>query len=204
MCSGDVFLGFLALLFPPLPGKSPSSSPNHHQPSPSVASYALTKRTAVWVKCGLCSADSLLNLLLCMLGYVPGLLHAWYIIAKYPEPVGYYVGEDDDQGGRVTYVVVSQEDVEAGRVPPGARLARHHQQRQARGPGPKPKSQPGRQAHMSYGTGGDDSGAAGSSSAPVPPQRPHHGYNGEGSGDDIAPPPSYAEVVGDNKIQDRS
>lgn len=156
----------------------------------------------MWVKCGLCSADSLLNLLLCMLGYVPGLLHAWYIIAKYPEPVGYYIGEDDDEGGRVTYVVVSQEDVEAGRVPPGARLARHHQQRQARGPGPK--SQPGRQAHMSYGTGGDDSGAAGSSSAPVPPQRPHHGYNGEGSGEDVPPPPSYAEVVGDNKIQDRS
>ncbi|ROW16854.1 hypothetical protein VPNG_01525 [Cytospora leucostoma] len=173
MCTGDFFLGFLALLFPPLP---------------------------VWVKCGLCSADSLLNLLLCMLGYVPGLLHAWYIIAKYPEPVGYY-GEDDSESGRVAYVIVNQEDIDAGRVPQGARLAQHQQQRQAR---PKPKSQPGRQAHMSYGTRDSDSGAAGSSSAPAPPQRPHHDYNGEGSSEDLPPPPSYAEVVGDNKIQDRS
>jgi len=25
---------------------------------------------AVWVKCGICSADSLINILLCVLGYV--------------------------------------------------------------------------------------------------------------------------------------
>lgn len=33
----------------------------------------------VWVKCGICSADSLINILLCTLGYLPGLLHSWYV-----------------------------------------------------------------------------------------------------------------------------
>lgn len=28
--------------------------------------------------------DSLINILLCVLGYFPGLIHSWYIIAKYP------------------------------------------------------------------------------------------------------------------------
>jgi len=59
MCSSDCFLAFLAVLFPPLP---------------------------VWVKRGICSADSIINIALCILGYVPGLLHAWYIIAAYPDP----------------------------------------------------------------------------------------------------------------------
>ncbi|PMB73697.1 Plasma membrane proteolipid 3 [Beauveria bassiana] len=59
MCSADIFLGVLAILFPPLP---------------------------VWVKRGICSADSLINILLCLLGFIPGMLHAWYIIAKFPEP----------------------------------------------------------------------------------------------------------------------
>ncbi|KUI57490.1 Plasma membrane proteolipid 31 [Cytospora mali] len=118
MCTSDLFLGLLALLFPPLP---------------------------VWVKCGICSADSLLNILLCMLGYVPGLLHAWYIIAKYPEPVEYY-GNTDSEGGRVRYIIVNQGDEEAG----------------------------------------------GS-----------HGGR-EGSSEDLPPPPSYAQVMGDHKIQDRN
>ncbi|KYK61333.1 hypothetical protein DCS_02475 [Drechmeria coniospora] len=80
MCSADIFLGLLAILFPPLP---------------------------VWVKCGICSADSVINILLCCLGFVPGLFHAWYIIAKYPEPpYEYEVLNADNEGGRVTYVYV--------------------------------------------------------------------------------------------------
>ncbi|KAF8445474.1 hypothetical protein BGX38DRAFT_1194741 [Terfezia claveryi] len=43
MCSTDSFLALLAVLFPPL---------------------------AVWVKRGICSADSLINFALCCLGYV--------------------------------------------------------------------------------------------------------------------------------------
>ena len=50
MCSTDIFLGLLAILFPPL---------------------------AVWVKRGICSADSVINICLCCLGFIPGLLHAW-------------------------------------------------------------------------------------------------------------------------------
>ncbi|KAL6703813.1 hypothetical protein ACN47E_009032 [Coniothyrium glycines] len=29
-----------------------------------------------------CSADVLINLLLCVLGWIPGIIHAWYIISK--------------------------------------------------------------------------------------------------------------------------
>ncbi|KND87210.1 Plasma membrane proteolipid 3 [Tolypocladium ophioglossoides CBS 100239] len=82
MCSADIFLGLLAILFPPLP---------------------------VWVKCGICSADSLINILLCCLGFIPGLFHAWYIIAKFPEPAYEYEAlPGDREGGRVTYVYVQQ------------------------------------------------------------------------------------------------
>ncbi|ODV96866.1 hypothetical protein PACTADRAFT_29525, partial [Pachysolen tannophilus NRRL Y-2460] len=54
----DCVLVVVAIFFPPLP---------------------------VWLKRGLCSADSLINILLCILGYIPGLIHSWYIISKYPE-----------------------------------------------------------------------------------------------------------------------
>ncbi|KAI1133179.1 hypothetical protein F5Y10DRAFT_229576 [Nemania abortiva] len=80
MCSPDLFLGLIAILFPPL---------------------------AVWVKCGLCSADSVINILLCILGYIPGLIHAWYIIAKYPDTDDYErVPQDYEGGGHITYVYV--------------------------------------------------------------------------------------------------
>ncbi|KAK9373540.1 uncharacterized protein V1513DRAFT_426551 [Lipomyces chichibuensis] len=57
-CSADIILILLAILFPPLP---------------------------VWIKRGICSVDSLINIALCMLGFIPGLLHSWYIIARFPE-----------------------------------------------------------------------------------------------------------------------
>lgn len=66
-CVSDIFLVCLLVLFPPLP---------------------------VWIRRGLCLQDSLINILLCCLGYFPGLIHAWYIIAKYPpyeETKVYYV-----------------------------------------------------------------------------------------------------------------
>ncbi|KAF2216589.1 hypothetical protein CERZMDRAFT_9564, partial [Cercospora zeae-maydis SCOH1-5] len=31
-----------------------------------------------------CSAHILLNILLCILGWIPGILHAWYIILETP------------------------------------------------------------------------------------------------------------------------
>ncbi|RFU80141.1 sna2 integral mebrane [Trichoderma arundinaceum] len=152
MCSADIFLGILAVLFPPLP---------------------------VWVKCGICSADSLINILLCILGFIPGLLHAWYIIAKFPEPAYEYEAiPNDREGGRVTYVYVQ--------TPHGP----HCQS-------PKPQDS----GRMNYGTTSQQH----SSPSPQPQQ---HGVvnSGEGSSnpDNQGVPPSYAEVVaGDHKIQTR-
>lgn len=81
MSCGDIFLGLLAIIFPPI---------------------------AVWVKRGLCSADSLINILLCCLGGIPGLIHAWYIIAKYPEEEYDYEHVPDSEN-RVTYYYVSHQ-----------------------------------------------------------------------------------------------
>ncbi|CAJ2513675.1 Uu.00g017940.m01.CDS01 [Anthostomella pinea] len=151
MCGADCFLGFLAILFPPLP---------------------------VWVKCGICSADSIINLLLCLLGYIPGLLHAWYIIAKFPDTLDYErVPQQDGEGGRVTYVFVNQQ--------PGS----GQQQQQGR------KQHKPNQPHggMNYGTASDNNNAESSSTAPH--------KDGEGSGQAPAPP-TYAEAVkGDHKVQ---
>jgi uncharacterized membrane protein YqaE (UPF0057 family) len=113
-CSSDIFLGFLAILFPPLP---------------------------VWVKSGLCSADSLINILLCLLGFIPGLLHAWYIIAKHPEPDYTYsrIPENPEAGHRVTYIVVSPQPTPAPSSAPKpynhhaqTQHHQHHQQQQQR------------------------------------------------------------------------
>lgn len=71
-CNGffsDVFLVVLSVLFPPLP---------------------------VWIRRGFCTGDSLINVCLFILGYFPGLIHSWYIIAKYPPYSDiYYVYRSD-------------------------------------------------------------------------------------------------------------
>ncbi|KAK4508305.1 hypothetical protein PRZ48_002043 [Zasmidium cellare] len=36
---------------------------------------------SVAIKAG-CGADLLINILLCVLGWLPGVIHAWYVIAK--------------------------------------------------------------------------------------------------------------------------
>lgn len=92
MCSSDCLLALLAIVFPPI---------------------------AVWIKSGICTADSLINILLLLLGYIPGLLHAWYIISLYPEPdhPDYeYLGdaESGQPQQRVTYYYVDTNDLEAG------------------------------------------------------------------------------------------
>ncbi|KAK1836821.1 hypothetical protein QBC39DRAFT_337406 [Podospora conica] len=174
MCSSDCFLGLLAILFPPLP---------------------------VWVKRGICSADSFINILLFILGYIPGLLHSWYIIAQYPDPEPYYQGHHTDaENGRI-YVFVHD--------------PRHPQGSPAGGQHPhaiQPKSyasaaaQPPPQGGMNYGSTAASAGPS-SSSAPAKPaphqQQQGHDNGGEGPSDG-APPPSYAQVVaGDHKVQSR-
>ncbi|KAI5952108.1 hypothetical protein KGF57_004200 [Candida theae] len=73
-CLADLLLIVLSVFFPPLP---------------------------VWIRRGICSKDSAINILLCILGFIPGLIHAWYIIAKYPpyshqaESKVYYVYRND-------------------------------------------------------------------------------------------------------------
>ncbi|KAL8906993.1 MAG: hypothetical protein Q9207_001679 [Kuettlingeria erythrocarpa] len=81
-CNTDILLALLAVIFPPI---------------------------AVWIKSGLCTLDSLINILLCMVGYLPGVLHAWYIIAKYPDPSAsdYEDLESGAQRQHVTYYYVT-------------------------------------------------------------------------------------------------
>ncbi|XXG98477.1 hypothetical protein Hte_004801 [Hypoxylon texense] len=156
MCTADLFLGLLAILFPPLP---------------------------VWVKCGLCSADSIINILLCMLGYIPGLLHSWYIISKFPETYEYEAVPPDGERGHV-YVFVQQPEREPQPQP--------HPH-----PHPHPKPSGSTPSHPNYGStasNGNGNHAASSSSA-GPASGSHHE-------DGAAAPPTYAEAVkGDNKIQ---
>lgn len=107
---------------------------------------------------------------------LPGLIHAWYIIAKHPEPDWDYQAYDSENS-RV-YVIVQ-----------GAPNQQHphaaHPQRQ------QPRPQHPAHGGMSYGT----TGPGPSSSTPAP----HAGESSRGG--DVAPP-SYAQVVaGDNKIQ---
>jgi len=61
--TSDICLYFLALFLPPL---------------------------SVFLKTG-CGADFLINILLSILGWIPGVIHAWWIISKYERPatVGY-------------------------------------------------------------------------------------------------------------------
>jgi uncharacterized membrane protein YqaE (UPF0057 family) len=56
--TGDILLYFLALFLPPVP---------------------------VFLKAG-CGADFLINICLSILGWIPGVIHAWWIISKRTTP----------------------------------------------------------------------------------------------------------------------
>ncbi|OBA18047.1 hypothetical protein METBIDRAFT_47622 [Metschnikowia bicuspidata var. bicuspidata NRRL YB-4993] len=72
MHARDWFMVFLAVLLPPLP---------------------------VAVKRGF-SMDLLINVCLSIFVYLPGLIHALYIISKYPEPESHvHLGEHDQPQG---------------------------------------------------------------------------------------------------------
>lgn len=66
-CCCDCFLVILAVIFPPLP---------------------------VFLKRGLCSCDFLINICLCLLGWIPGMIHAWYIILSHPNNV---IADDEER-----------------------------------------------------------------------------------------------------------
>lgn len=171
MSCGDIFLGLIAILFPPIAGKSQRTQRHHTR---RFSEHLLTV-FPVWIKSGLCSADSLINILLCMLGYVPGLIHAWYIIAKNPEydyeAIPDAEGAPHGRGGqRVTYYYVSHENRPRGN-------------------------------NTGYGTQGQGQGQG---RAPAVPQNSRPTVSGPSSGENAnaAPPPSYADAVkGDHKVQ---
>lgn len=114
-----------------------------------------------------------------MLGFLPGLLHSWYIIAKHPDLEAYDILPQDAEGGhagsnRVTYIYVQ---------PPGAAPPRNRPQSYGT---VKPMEAPPLQQQQNGTWGGD-----------VPAE--HDAGNGEGS---APPPPTYAQAVkGDNKVQ---
>ncbi|KAJ5091955.1 hypothetical protein NUU61_006825 [Penicillium alfredii] len=149
MCSSDIFLAVLAVFFPPI---------------------------AVWIKSGVCTADSVINLALCLLGYIPGLIHAWYIILKYPDPdydevvyepiPGGSSQRRDLENGNVTYYYVSHQPLQ------------HPSQR-------------------SYGTVNPQ--------GPSHPERQEAGGSSGQAQGNAPPPPTYAEAVrGDNKVQSQN
>jgi len=109
-----------------------------------------------------------------MLGFVPGLLHAWYIIAKYPD--SYEAIPEDSEGGRVTYVVVAPH---SGQPKQFKNTGRHSQRSQREGYGSTAPMNPNVHQEQN-GTWATDAPA----------------------GSIAAVPPSYAEAVrGDNKVQ---
>ncbi|OJD12455.1 hypothetical protein AJ78_06951 [Emergomyces pasteurianus Ep9510] len=166
-CSPDCFLAIIAVLFPPI---------------------------AVWVKVGICSADSLINIALLVLGYVPGLLHAWYIILKYPEedsdyPDGYQpiVGANgqrhDAEGARVTYYYVSHQ-------PPVVAPSHSHRSYGTTQPATAPTVDPATNPQQPPQPSAPTGNVAGESSS------------GDQQGAGVRAPPTYAEAVkGDHKIQ---
>jgi hypothetical protein len=111
-----------------------------------------------------------------MLGFLPGLLHSWYIIAKYPDPETYDILSQDAEAPRVTYIYVQS--------PGGAQ----HPQPPPQGYGTvKPMEAPPlqQQANGTWGLGSVS-------------EHEHAQGNGEGS----AAPPTYAQAVkGDHKVQ---
>lgn len=198
MCSSDIFLGLIAILFPPIAGtylQLPpftfhvpltlfpflSSDPPHFVSSITLTHPFLLCYT-VWVKRGLCSADSVINIALCMLGFFPGLLHAWYIIAKYPEPPEEYEALHGDGGeGRVTYYYVAQ-----GPVPS------QHQQQQGRR----------QQQQRAYGTNENIRVEGPKQDGRQPQQESGVVEERDGQGSSAGVPPSYEQAVrGDHKVQ---
>lgn len=170
MCGSDCFLMLLCVLFPPV---------------------------GVWVKKGLCSADSLINLALCCLGFLPGLLHSWWVILQNPDPYDAYQQVPDGEygnnsNGRVTYYVISHEQA-AGRPANYGTVAAQ----------PSSGQFPGQQSGVTNSFAQPQGHKAAKSSAPAATGPASHGGEGSSSQPE-GPPPTYADVIkGDHKVQDQ-
>ncbi|EON61085.1 hypothetical protein W97_00296 [Coniosporium apollinis CBS 100218] len=166
MCGTDIFLAALSILFPPI---------------------------GVWVKRGICSADSLINLALCCLGFLPGLLHTWYIIYSYPDPTSYEPVASDSAESRVTYYYVA----------PGAPPTRRpHQQPQYLPQQPQHPQGYGTVAGSQPSAGQFPGQQAGAMPFQTPKGLPTVSRGQEGGEGSAPPPPSYQDAVkGDHKVQ---
>jgi uncharacterized membrane protein YqaE (UPF0057 family) len=189
MCGTDMFLMLLAVLFPPIAGKPFLRRSRHPRLAPKLTS--LTPHT-VWVKKGVCGADSLINIALCCLGVLPGLLHAWYIVLQNPESHDQYQQVPDGERG-TTYYVISHEQA-AGQGGYGTVAAQ-----------PAAGQFPGQQSGGvgSFGGQGQKNIRAKTPAPVLKTQQAGQAQAGEGSsgGADL-PPPTYADVIkGDNKVQ---
>ena len=115
-----------------------------------------------------------------MLGYIPGLIHAWYIISLYPEPSDYEyqtIPHDQGENGRVTYYYVNHR-------PSGESL------RQQGLPPRQPHTYVS-DPHQQRGYGTTDG-----RHAPTQPQQ-----EGEGSAPGGVPPTYEQAIQGDHKVQ---
>ncbi|CAH2350821.1 protein Sna4p [[Candida] railenensis] len=158
LCLSDLCLVLISVFFPPLP---------------------------VWIRRGICTCDSLINILLCLLGYIPGLIHSWYIIAKYPP---YSIRSES----KIYYVYRDSSDLEAGR---GSRHnnsnnnnnnnTSNHHVHHCHHPEPV-NQQPGPLAAMEAGPSSSYGAVTEGSSSNANPQA-------------TLPPPAYTEL--DNKVQ---
>lgn len=136
------------------------------------------------MKRGICSADSLINLALCCLGVLPGLLHAWYIILQYPEATYEEVAQQDAENGRVTYYYIDNGDGQG----------------RQRVQGSAPQNAPPR----GYGTvpSAPNQQFLGQQAGVAPPAQYQNAARMGGESNEGLPPPSYQESVkGDNKVQ---
>jgi hypothetical protein len=123
-----------------------------------------------------------------MLGFIPGLLHAWYIIAKYPDPEDSYEPlSQDSEGGRVTYIIVQGPNGHQQRV------AKPHPGSGNAGYGTVPQPNVHQGQNGSWGVGGQQGGVVGGGVAAA---------GSSSRREEQAVPPTYAEAVkGDNKVQ---
>jgi uncharacterized membrane protein YqaE (UPF0057 family) len=202
MCGTDCFLMLLAVLFPPIGGKCPQlfqqlQRRSRHQRILRMRPQKSTQLTddVVWVKKGICGADSLINIALCCLGFLPGLLHAWYIILQNPESYEQYqqVPDGERGDGRTTYYVISHEQ------------SGHQQGQPSYGTvasQPTAGQFPGQQSGGVGSFAGQQQKNVKSAKGAAAPT-PQGQAGGEGSSNQPElPPPTYADVIkGDNKVQ---
>ncbi|KAJ2543777.1 hypothetical protein EV175_005953 [Coemansia sp. RSA 1933] len=65
-----------------------------------------------------CGADFLINCGLTALGYLPGLIHAWYLISKYPAYEYEMLVDDDEHPRHQHHVVIISSTAPGGQAPP--------------------------------------------------------------------------------------